>query len=161
MVLRRKENSQEFQKQKQIFGFIHNWSLHYTTFTIYEDGIIDCWEAVDIEGFKKKIEEGWVVFPKEGDQFDVEGLLVTVTKNKYALTPEEFIHKIQGIILELNGRKLLVECKDALEAYKLNKTPLNLEILRDAYYLIPADQRMYVGDMDTKDGEVLFYLQNI
>jgi len=42
-------------------GFIRNGSYFFTNVEIYSDGIIDVWEAVDLDFFKKKLSEKWVV----------------------------------------------------------------------------------------------------
>jgi hypothetical protein len=42
-------------------AFIHNGDYHLSPISIYQDGMIDCSELVDFEGFKEKVRSGWVV----------------------------------------------------------------------------------------------------
>lgn len=42
-------------------GIIHNMSYYLADLTVYEDGIVECWESVDLPIFKKKLSTGWVV----------------------------------------------------------------------------------------------------
>ncbi|MEM7040354.1 MAG: hypothetical protein AAF570_25535, partial [Bacteroidota bacterium] len=41
-------------------GFIHNLYHFYESLKIYEDGVVDCWEAVNLDLFAKKLSSGWV-----------------------------------------------------------------------------------------------------
>lgn len=41
---------------------IHNGGSYFlTNLSVYADGVIDCWEHVDLDGFQKKLECNWVV----------------------------------------------------------------------------------------------------
>ena len=42
-------------------GIIHNWQYHFTDLQVYSDGLISCWEMVDLSMFKDKLKKGWVV----------------------------------------------------------------------------------------------------
>jgi hypothetical protein len=42
-------------------GIIHNMQYHYTDIQVYSDGLISCWEMVDLQMFKDKLHKGWVV----------------------------------------------------------------------------------------------------
>ena len=42
-------------------GIIHNMQYHFTDLQVYSDGLISCWEMVDLPMFKDKLNEGWVV----------------------------------------------------------------------------------------------------
>jgi hypothetical protein len=39
---------------------IHNVSFHYTRLDVFEDGVIDCWEGLDLPLFRKKLATRWV-----------------------------------------------------------------------------------------------------
>lgn len=45
---------------KGLAAFIHNGRYHHVTIKIYQDGMIDCWELVDLVGFKEKVRRGAV-----------------------------------------------------------------------------------------------------
>jgi hypothetical protein len=42
-------------------GIIHNMQYHLTDLQVYSDGLISCWEMVDLPMFKDKLNKGWVV----------------------------------------------------------------------------------------------------
>lgn len=42
-------------------GIIHNMQYHFTDLQVYSDGLISCWEMVDLSMFKDKLNKGWVV----------------------------------------------------------------------------------------------------
>lgn len=42
-------------------GIIHNMQYHFTDLQIYSDGLISCWEMVDLPMFRDKLNQGWVV----------------------------------------------------------------------------------------------------
>lgn len=42
-------------------GIIHNMQYHFTDLQVYSDGLISCWEMVDLPMFKDKLNKGWVV----------------------------------------------------------------------------------------------------
>src|SRR5262245_1082684 len=45
-----------------LLAFIHNGPAYYLTeIKVYRDGMVDCWELVDLDEFKKKVASGWVV----------------------------------------------------------------------------------------------------
>jgi hypothetical protein len=39
---------------------IHNMQFHYTTLFAFEDGVVDCWEGLDLPLFRKKLRNGWI-----------------------------------------------------------------------------------------------------
>jgi hypothetical protein len=42
-------------------GIIHNMQYHFIDLQVYSDGLISCWEMVDLPMFKDKLNKGWVV----------------------------------------------------------------------------------------------------
>lgn len=42
-------------------GIIHNMSYFFDHLSVYENGVVNCWQAVDLEMFRQKLESGWVV----------------------------------------------------------------------------------------------------
>ncbi|WP_088829976.1 DUF7638 domain-containing protein [Paenibacillus tyrfis] len=45
----------------RIPGIIKNMQYYYINLDVYEDGMINCWELVDLKGLKEKIEINWLV----------------------------------------------------------------------------------------------------
>lgn len=42
-------------------GIIHNMQYHFTDLQVYRDGLVYCWDMVDLKLFKEKLKTGWVV----------------------------------------------------------------------------------------------------
>lgn len=57
--------SRVYRNQKiegiDIGGIIENGSYFYTELSVYEDGIIGCWEKCDLQQFQETLRSGWVV----------------------------------------------------------------------------------------------------
>lgn len=41
-------------------AFIHNGDYHYAQLKVFSDGMIDCWDALDLPLFRDKLETGWI-----------------------------------------------------------------------------------------------------
>jgi len=155
------------EDDKQVLGvfamaFIHNVSYYLTHISIYQDGMIDCWELVDFETFKQKVRTGWVVTrPPEGAEIDVSFLgCFKAVGARFWIEPEEFIKEVQDEIEELNGRPTASDrCRAAWEAYQQTPSDAMKEALRVAYEAIPSHNRVYVlHDMDSKDLPIQYAL---
>lgn len=153
-----RENNGGLILGKSLPIYIHNLSYHLTELKIYTDGMIDCWELVTYEEFRKKVMSGWVVteLPKntEVSVFPLGGFTATNIRNR--VKPEELIKEVADIIKELNGKPDTSKiCQLAFEEYQKKPTEINKEKLRVAYEAIPEHNRRYVlGDMDRKDGPI-------
>lgn len=136
-------------------AFIHNGNYFLTKIRVYQDGIIDCWEWVDFEGFKRKVRSGWVVTQLPPDaEVNVYPLgSFRATHVMYEIAPEEFIKEVSDVIEVLNGRPMTGDrCRDAWAAYQASPNDATREVLRVAYEAIPRHNRDYVlGNMDTND----------
>lgn len=136
-------------------AFIHNWHYHLVPICIYQDGMIDCWGLVDLEGFKEKVKTGWVVTqPPEGAIISVSFLAgFKPEKASYYIKVEEFVKEVADEIEALNGRPTTAKrCYEAYKIYHADPTIQNLQLLRDRYEAIPEHNRRYIlADMDAKD----------
>lgn len=142
---------------QNLTAFIHNGGIHFLTeITVYQDGMIDCWELVNFEKFKRKVAKGWVVTTlPEGANVSVGVGLAqfTATKVSSFVDEAEFIKEVADVIEELNSRPTSsIKCKQAYKAYQQNPTEETRALLQQAYESIPEHNRRYVlGDMDVKD----------
>ena len=135
-------------------AFIHNGDYHLTRISVYQDGMIDCWELVDFEGFKEKVRSGWVVTqPPEGALISVSGLASFNAVNaSYRIDPEELIKDVADELERLNNRPNSFDrCLDAYKLFQEDPTEEARENLRQAYEAVPKHNRMFLGDMDVKD----------
>ena len=140
-----------------LLAFIHNMQFHVTEIKIYKDGLIDCWELVDFEQFKKKVRSGWVkTTPVEGARIGMGlgNLFFTATNVNSDVEPEEFIKEVEDELRKLNKRQTSRDiCIATLKTYQDNPTSEHKEDLRLAYEDVPKHLRKFLGDMDSKDWE--------
>ncbi|OME89808.1 MULTISPECIES: DUF7638 domain-containing protein [Paenibacillus] len=77
---------------------------------------------------------------------------VTLSEPLYAAEIEEKHKEFMDLHKKLNGEKTaLEECRDAYYLYLENPIEFYREKLREKYERVPEHERMYLGDMDTKD----------
>lgn len=139
-------------------AFIKNGGHYFVTeIKIYQDGVIDCWGLVDLEGFKAKVRSGWVrTSLPQGARVSmmVSDVHFNVTNVNVQVEEEEFIVEVEDELQRLNGLPTTAQlCQQALETYRQNPNRENKEQLRRAYEAVPKHRRKYLGDMDRKDGE--------
>lgn len=138
-----------------LWAFIHNGPYFLTEITVYQDGLIDCWELVDIEGFERKIVEGWVVTAvPEGAHVDIGQLAhLTATDVQGWVLEREFVKEVRDAIERLNGRPTSDDrCQDAYRRFMETPTGETRAVLAAAYEAVPAHLRQYLlHDMDVKD----------
>jgi len=87
-------------------GIIHNGSYFLTELQVFADGLINCWEMVDLPMFKEKLRRGWVVTSiPAGSELSIHGIgSLAVTSPTWAHTPKSLVKYVQGIIKTLNPR---------------------------------------------------------
>lgn len=79
----------------------------------------------------------------------------TVTEAQYTTKIEDKLIEIKDILRDLNGQPSSIDiCREAHQNYISNPTVENRKKLKISYENVPDHQKMYVGDMDTKDIEV-------
>lgn len=139
-------------------AFIHNLSYYLVTIKIYEDGVIDCWGEVDLEGFVQKIESGWVVTRIPPGQTISRHHSFTGTSDGIDtyVEEEDFLKEVKDVLGELQGRGTSSDrCRAAFVRFLDEPGDVNIECLREAYASMPKYVRMYVlGDMDAKDSAI-------
>jgi hypothetical protein len=90
----------------EIPGIIHNGSYFLTELQVFADGLINCWEMVDVSMFKEKLRRGWVVTTiPDGGELSIHGIgSVAVTSASWRHTPNSLAKFVQDIIKTLNPR---------------------------------------------------------
>ena len=144
-------------------AFIHNMQYHLVTIKVYEDGVIDCWEKVDFEGFVNKVNSGWVVtqVPKGEDVSRFHSFFGKSDDLNTYIDEREFIKEVKDTLDELQGRKSSSErCREAFSEFLRNPSPDIAKKLKEEYESTPEHLRRYVlGDMDSKDGPIRYVLE--
>lgn len=145
--------------------FIHNVSYHLTNLMVFADGAINCWEWVDLDGLREKLECGWVVteVPEGGEISAFELGRWKAAKPMFGLTPEMLLGEVADDIEKLNGRPDSTDrCLAALDRYLDSRDEADRRALRDAYLAIPEHKRHYsLGDMDNKDRPLIYLCTDI
>lgn len=85
-------------------AIIHNGSYFFINLPIYADGLVDCWEMVDLELFRKKLDNGWVVTQiPDGERISVHGLgSWKIAQGRWELDAEGLYQRVLGLLRELN-----------------------------------------------------------
>ena len=150
-----KEIEGKLIKGASIPVFIHNDAYFSSEVKVFEDGTIDCWSLVDFEGFKKKVESGWVVTRlPEGARVSYTHLgSFTATNVNSRCNESELVKEVEDILSELQGTPTSSEkCQAAYSKYLENPSEENKKKLKEAYYRVPEHHRVYLlGSMDDKD----------
>ncbi len=85
---------------------IHNMNYFLTDLKVFADGLIECWEMVDLPLFKGKLDSGWVVTSIPDDSpLDIHGLgAVELESPEWYHTPSSLTDFVQNTIEKLNPR---------------------------------------------------------
>ena len=89
---------------RYIPAFIHNMSYFFTKLQVYEDGLVDAWEMIDLDLFSGKLNSGWVktAIP-DGENISIHHLGEwEVTDGKWDYDKESFFKHIKSVIKDLN-----------------------------------------------------------
>lgn len=86
--------------------FIHNGLYFFDNLQVYADGLVSCWEMVDLPLFREKLQSGWVVSSvPDGEQLSVHELgSWTIERGRWTLDAEGLYNRVHDLIRELNPR---------------------------------------------------------
>jgi hypothetical protein len=144
-------------------AFIHNGSYHQITIEVYEDGIIDCWDLVTLDGFKAKVAEGWVVtqVPK-GEEISCHHLFYGTSQLKCYIEIDDFVKEVEDTLNRLQGKETSTEkCLQAFSRFLNEPNDINRKKLKSTYLAVPSHLRRYMlGDMDLKDAPIRICIEN-
>ncbi|WP_205719130.1 NADAR family protein [Actinomadura geliboluensis] len=145
--------------------FIHNMSYHLTDLLVFADGAINCWDWVDLDGLREKLDSGWVVteVPEGGEISAFELGRWKAAEPMFGLTAEMLLGEVADDIERLNGRPDSTgRCLAVLDRYLESRDEADRLALREAYLAIPAHKRHYsLGDMDNKDRPLVYLCTDI
>ncbi|MEU8341862.1 NADAR family protein [Spirillospora sp. NPDC048832] len=145
--------------------FIHNMSYHLADLLIYADGAINCWDWVDLDGLREKLDCGRVVtqVPEGGEISAYELGRWKAAEPMFGLTAEMLLGEVADDIERLNGRPDSTDrCLAVLDRYLESRDEADRLALREAYLAIPEHKRHYaLGDMDNKDRPLIYLCTDI
>jgi hypothetical protein len=95
-------------------GIIFNLQYHFTDLQVYRDGLIYCWEMVDLNLFKEKLNNNWVVTSipdmKHISIFSLGNW--QIDNGEWLYNKQTFYNYIDSLVTELNPkRENLFDCK--------------------------------------------------
>ncbi|MCR9250957.1 MAG: hypothetical protein NXI20_11050 [bacterium] len=101
-------------KGRFVPGVINNGGNYFfVNLEVFEDGLIDCWETVDLELFRGKVDSGWVtpIIPNEKN-LSIHHLGSWLVKNgEWNFNRESYFDHIRNVIKDLNPEmKNLYNC---------------------------------------------------
>ena len=143
------------------WAFIHNGWYFVSELRVYQDGMIDCWDLVNFEGFKQKIAEGWIVTTLPNNALVAVSRLgrFTATEVQTGLREEEFIKEVVDVIETLNGRPTSMDkCVKAFQRFQEEQSEEAIQHLKESYEAVPDHLRWFMlQDLDEKiDVEAAF-----
>ena len=92
-------------KGRFIPAVINNGGSHFfINLPVYEDGLIDCWEMVDLDLFKAKLNSGWVspIIPN-GKALSIHHLgSWEVKSGTWLFDKDSFYQHVKNVLIDLN-----------------------------------------------------------
>lgn len=137
--------------------------LHLTSLTVYADKTVRLGAVSDRSYTLEEIEGLFVqkilsTSPEGVEWVEIDGLgNVLLAPPEYGALPvEEKRKEINDTMAGLSGEKdSLDRCKRAHYQYLTDPNDWTREELRKAYEAVPEHQRMFLGDMDTRDNDFI------
>jgi hypothetical protein len=85
-------------------GIIHNMQYHFTDLQVYSDGLVSCWEMVDLAMLKEKINKNWIVTSiPDGEAISIFNLgHWYIEQGEWKHSKETLYNLIQTLVKQLN-----------------------------------------------------------
>jgi predicted NAD-dependent protein-ADP-ribosyltransferase YbiA (DUF1768 family) len=136
--------------------FIRNGPTYFLTdLLVFADGAINCWEWVDLDGLRRKLESGWVATQLEPAAEASAHQLASwrFSEPEMWVSAEELLGEVADEIDQLSGRPDSTgRALRALDRYLETRAEADRQALAAAYLAIPEHNRRFaLGDMDAKD----------
>ncbi|MCX7748204.1 MAG: hypothetical protein N2645_15160 [Clostridia bacterium] len=173
---------QKISRQKtvegtKVPGIIRNIQYFYINVDVYEDGMVNCWELVDLDGLEEKLRTSWLL-PQvpEGENISIHGLgCYKIQSAVWKYNNRTYYKYIKGIIKKLNPKltniyKISKEEKALLEKRRIKYSPQATELYtkNDLFYqtvegkgftiFINKESKNYLVNLVVyKDGKVNCY----
>jgi len=135
-------------------AIIYNHHYYLSEIMVYADGIIDCWDLIDLESFKERLQSGRIrINLPEGSTLRMHNLgNIKIEDFTPVKSNEDFIIEIEDAIEELNGRQTGSEiCRELFRQYLMKPSQAIMDSLRTAYHNLPSHQRVLFEGVYYKD----------
>lgn len=154
MTPHRSDTMQRISRRKivegtRVPGIIKNMQFHYVNIDVYEDGMVNCWELVDLDGLKEKINTNWLVTQvPDGENLSIHGLgSYKIGSATWKYNQRSYFRHIKETVKQLNP--------DMENIYSISKREKNLLNQRRVSYSPQATEFYVKREMfyETSDGE--------
>jgi hypothetical protein len=117
--------------------------------SVYEDGLIDCWKVVDIDGFRELVQSGWIVtgLPEGAHLYLGEsiGVHLTATEISPGISADDLVGQVEDEISSLRGEPTTSDlCSEAFLSYLEDPSDVRKARLSAAYDAVPHHLREYL-----------------
>jgi hypothetical protein len=119
---------QKISRQKTVEGtripaIIRNGNFHYINMEVYEDGMVNCWDLVDIKGLKEKLKTNWLVTQiPEGEHISIFHLgNYKVIEARWDHDNKSYFNYIKKTIKKLNPKLTNIYTVTQMEEEKLER----------------------------------------
>jgi hypothetical protein len=134
----------------------HGWIP--TTITAFNDDtflLAETNTTLSIEDIDKMFSSGTLSSSIDGEfQISIPHFAELTVSAQYQVTSREKRKEIRNLLSQVKGKETTLEiCRRIYHQYLVDPTTANREKLRQAYEAVPEHERMYLGDMDTKDAD--------
>ena len=137
-----------------LYAIIDNLNFYFTEIKVYEDGLIDCWELINLETFKDRLrtEKVRVSLPPDS-KLNIPNLgEIEISNFLNYKSNDDFVKEIEDVITELNGRKGRQRiCIDLFKEYLIDDSDANFKKLKVAFEDLPSHQKKLFEMVDYKD----------
>ncbi len=147
---------------RQYFRLNLNGEIMLTSVSAFSDGYfsvdgLDGEEYITLDKIRELFSEDVLcVKPSDNETVSFGALGKARCKTVYDVLKEEKIKEIENELLRLQNKPDALEtARQAYLNYLMLPTEQNKEKLRFAYKAVPEHQRMYLGDMDTRDRDYI------
>ena len=130
--------------------------LYLTTLTVYEDktfeiGLLEE-KYFSLEEIKEMFEKN-ILTTEVKDRFFIKDFAeIEIEKINYFIEKEQKFEEIKDILRNVCGEKTTLElCREAYFNYLEDPCDYTKNELKKAYESVPEHERIYLGDMDSKD----------
>lgn len=141
--------------------------LYITDITVYSDKTVRLGISGDREFSVEEIDGLFnngtlAVAPRSEEKVIIEGIgELLLSKGSYCCKVSEKKKEIKELAIEMAGEKDAIDrCRQAHYLYLCEPTDWARENLRKAYEAVPEHQRMFLGDMDSRDSDFRRILYN-
>ncbi|MBD5082284.1 MAG: hypothetical protein HDT44_11060 [Ruminococcaceae bacterium] len=149
-------------KSSYIFYRDEKGQLYITTLTVFSDKSVQLEITGDkeysLEETEALIKSGTLTISPKGEEKVIIKDLgeLVLSEDGYCCKPAEKIKEIRELALELAGEQDAIDrCRHAHYLYLCDPNDWTRENLRKAYEAVPEHQRMFLGDMDTRDADFI------